>query len=829
MVGKSQRLKLGHTTQESDCKEKNLYATNGETEQRCGDHGRRLELFCQEDEAFICVLCVPKHSSHSFIFLQDVISVYKEKMKAVLTSLESNVKDFKYLQSQQEKEILSIQDAALSLEQYIRQEFAKLHQFLQDKEQNLIQQVKEKEANILKETKESLQSVKQDIISFPVVEPDSDLKLKNKVTEVDILEKMVQHVESTEKDVMATQKTCDSNLELGQQEFVRILRVPRSFEDVAVIFSEEEWKLLKTEDKELHKEVMLQNYDNMVSIGYRIPKKKLSLVFKADDEPPKSVLKRKNTTEQKDNLRDNRKRCKIPQKTLPLQFKADELPTSDSKRRNTTEQKDNIHDNFQSTGSSECSVSCRQQSSLERPQLHYPTERLQVCDQPVKVGDQFHLTPVPQFQLGHCNRNPECDKGTPQLLQTENLQQCTQAETVYNKFHRSPVSYLYSGNNCNETSECDTGQIFHKEKKLYKCTECNKSFVCAKSLKSHQALHTEKNGIHSNHGIRNPKELEKLNEKKSFKCAECNKSFRYLFNFQIHFASHTGERLYKCAECSKSFTDPNHLRLHLVCHNRIRPYKCAYCSKSYNFHRYLREHLETHTGIKPYKCAECGKCFTIERDLTRHQYSHTDIRPFKCSECEKCFRQKVELIHHQRSHTGLKPFKCAECGKCFTQKSSLKCHQYSHAGIRPFKCTECDKSFTQKKQLKYHQNTHTGNKPYKCAECSRSFTYPSNLKSHLAIHTRTITEVKKKEKAYRCVECDKCFSRNRSLICHQYSHAGIKPYKCAECEKCFTKKEKLKDHQNTHLGKKPYKCPKCGKCFNSSSSFHRHKKSCQKI
>ncbi|XP_043922351.1 putative postmeiotic segregation increased 2-like protein 3 [Protopterus annectens] len=45
------------------------------------------------------------------------------------------------------------------------------------------------------------------------------------------------------------------------------LEIPETFEDVAVEFSMEEWKMLTKRDKLLYQEVMAQNFDHMVSIG----------------------------------------------------------------------------------------------------------------------------------------------------------------------------------------------------------------------------------------------------------------------------------------------------------------------------------------------------------------------------------------------------------------------------------------------------------------------------------------------------------------------------------------------------------------------------------
>uniref|UniRef100_A0A8C5Z111 Zinc finger protein 282 n=1 Tax=Marmota marmota marmota TaxID=9994 RepID=A0A8C5Z111_MARMA len=159
-----------------------------------------------------------------------------------------------------------------------------------------------------------------------------------------------------------------------------------------------------------------------------------------------------------------------------------------------------------------------------------------------------------------------------------------------------------------------------------------------------------------------------------------------------------------CGSCC-----PGGLRRSLLAHGaRSKPYSCPECGKSFGVRKSLIIHHRSHTKERPYECAECEKSFNCHSGLIRHQMTHRGERPYKCSECEKTYSRKEHLQNHQRLHTGERPFQCALCGKSFIRKQNLLKHQRIHTGERPYTCGECGKSFRYKESLKDHLRVHSG-------------------------------------------------------------------------------------------------------------------------
>uniref|UniRef100_A0A9L0JK64 Zinc finger protein 140 n=1 Tax=Equus asinus TaxID=9793 RepID=A0A9L0JK64_EQUAS len=66
---------------------------------------------------------------------------------------------------------------------------------------------------------------------------------------------------------------------------VTMLQESFSFEDLSVDFTQKEWQLLGPHQKDLYRDVMLENYSSLVSLGYEVTKPDVIFKLEQGEEP----------------------------------------------------------------------------------------------------------------------------------------------------------------------------------------------------------------------------------------------------------------------------------------------------------------------------------------------------------------------------------------------------------------------------------------------------------------------------------------------------------------------------------------------------------------
>ncbi|XP_057575420.1 neurotrophin receptor-interacting factor homolog isoform X4 [Hippopotamus amphibius kiboko] len=179
-----------------------------------------------------------------------------------------------------------------------------------------------------------------------------------------------------------------------------------------------------------------------------------------------------------------------------------------------------------------------------------------------------------------------------------------------------------------------------------------------------------------------------------------------------------------------------------------------------------KPHQKSCSGGKAQENGGCGRTAPWSAQQITFTRIHKGSQVCRCSECGKTFRNPRYFSVHKKIHTGEKPYVCRDCGKAFVQSSSLTQHQRVHTGERPFECHECGRTFNDRSAISQHLRTHTGAKPYPCQDCGKAFRQSSHLIRHQRTHTG--------ERPYTCDKCGKAFTQSSHLIGHQKTHSGVK-------------------------------------------------------
>ncbi|XP_063122445.1 zinc finger protein 564-like isoform X2 [Rattus norvegicus] len=365
-----------------------------------------------------------------------------------------------------------------------------------------------------------------------------------------------------------------------------------AFEDVTVNFTQEEWALLDTSQRNLYREVVGEIFMNLASMGerwgqniedwYRNQGRILSnhIVERLSDDKEETINQILDHDLKKESSPGvNLCECSV----CGLAF----VSCSSGKGTHTGQ---GVHD-----------YKCRQCETA-------------FCNYPFQVSDRSH----------HEDKPHGCQEHGEDFLSFTSL-----GDFVIPRTEGGPHKCNVCGKGLHYPSSLRIHERIHTGERPYQCEECGKAFSCWGSVRRHQRTHTGE---------------------KPYNCKECGKAFSSLSGLKGHTIRHTGGGPYKCKECGKVFNSPSALSKHERTHTGERPFLCKYCGKAFICSTSVRKHERTHTGEKPYECQRCGKAFISNSGLQGHMIRHTGVGPYKCKFCGKAFGSPSAVLRHESAH-----------------------------------------------------------------------------------------------------------------------------------------------------------------------------------
>ncbi|XP_044904178.1 zinc finger protein 33B isoform X2 [Felis catus] len=394
-----------------------------------------------------------------------------------------------------------------------------------------------------------------------------------------------------------------------------------SFKDVTVDFTRDEWLQLTGTQRTLYRDVMLENYSHLVSVGCRLTKPEVIFKLEQGEELWPSRGESPDQGDQ-DRSQENQDKCLwrvslINKKSLTKKRdnvcrKAPcEYDSCGKSLKNVSESV--ISDKSHSSRNSDEITAC-EKFLFDNNQENIPTgKKSDAHSQDRKSLSQTQdLTEQHKIQtLGLLFEDDECGET---FLNKSAIIPPTRAQTE----EKSPDCTEHGGNISDESAR-QVLQETHTRKSHSEVKECEKS-----ALLKHQKVNVEEKTQESNENENNFSKKSHLTQPP---------------------ATHTGEKIFECSHCGKCFYQESHLTQHQKIHTGEKPCESNKCGKTFQKSQ-PTDPPGSHPGEKPSECDTAP----VQLAPPGQQRTQSERRLYVCSECNKSFRQLCPQNPSEDSH-----------------------------------------------------------------------------------------------------------------------------------------------------------------------------------
>ncbi|XP_018097584.1 zinc finger protein 646 isoform X2 [Xenopus laevis] len=262
--------------------------------------------------------------------------------------------------------------------------------------------------------------------------------------------------------------------------------------------------------------------------------------------------------------------------------------------------------------------------------------------------------------------------------------------------------------------------------------------------------------------------LQSPKEKRPYKCNQCDKTYRHAGSLVNHKKTHQ-IGLYSCLICQKEYSNPMGLKNHLRIHSEEKRFRCSECGECFRMARELSAHSkEAHAfnygsngenvpgsqesmGSGTPVVAENSSLISnienyIAESMVPGDFSQLISKYYPDVngevECEESHNEQLETatelndVQITDKSSEERRYTCKQCGKAYKHAGSLANHKQTHK-VGVYQCGICFKEFSNPMAMKNHCRVHSDSRN------SRLFKSPystSMLADHATLNNTALAK-----------------------------------------------------------------------------------------